>query len=92
MVGPLLQEQPIQHPFFPPCCITPRDGARGSSSRFEVLRTSKTLRSLRFLRYRSLITPYTALQTPLVQQSIGLHLCKVQVGSEVAGSRLRLRE
>ncbi|KAG0147328.1 hypothetical protein CROQUDRAFT_656257 [Cronartium quercuum f. sp. fusiforme G11] len=78
MVGPLLQERPIQRPFFPPCCITPRDGARGSSSRFS--------------RYRSLITPHTALQTQLIQQSICLHSCKVQIGSEVAGSSLRLRE
>ncbi|KAG0149789.1 hypothetical protein CROQUDRAFT_653057 [Cronartium quercuum f. sp. fusiforme G11] len=37
-------------------------------------------------------TPHTALQTRLIQQSICLHSCKVQVGSEVAGSRLRLRE
>ncbi|KAG0143265.1 hypothetical protein CROQUDRAFT_661520, partial [Cronartium quercuum f. sp. fusiforme G11] len=62
------------------------------SLRFKVPRTSKTLGSLRFLRYRSLITPHTALQTQLIQQSICLHSCKVQVRSEVAGSRLRLRE
>ncbi|KAG0143261.1 hypothetical protein CROQUDRAFT_661515, partial [Cronartium quercuum f. sp. fusiforme G11] len=85
---PLLQERPIQCPFFPPCCITPRDGARGSSSRFEVPRTSKTLESSRFSRYRSLITPHTALQTQLIQQSICLHSCKVQVGSEVSGVKI----
>ncbi|KAG0141460.1 hypothetical protein CROQUDRAFT_663793, partial [Cronartium quercuum f. sp. fusiforme G11] len=48
---PLLQEfPPIPRPCFPPCCIRPKDGARGSSLRFEEPRkSSKTVRRLRFL-------------------------------------------